>query len=179
MIPMVAAWGGHDKLACGYRDGQVILWDIQAALTKPGSGPSDFRDFIICSMYTNHSAVRDIAWHGIDDPQFFSTCGNDGLVQLVQWRDPHNVRHYARVRIYTMAWPGYSDCFWFIDGENVMRGGSASVSFEKSQIRKCVSGLAISRSIAGSELHPFIAVSATDGYLKVVNPIGSLRLRDT
>ena len=108
MKPMTVAWGGTSKLTCGYtngertagffhlsdylysRLGQVINYDIRRALeTEMEEADAIPQKYVLNAAFAHESCVRCMAWLGLVDPVNYATSGNDGRIQVFDYRDPY------------------------------------------------------------------------------------------
>ncbi|KAJ8661026.1 hypothetical protein O0I10_003248 [Lichtheimia ornata] len=171
MIPMVASWGGHSKVACGFANGMVAVLDAERALMNGHKDDDHPQRYVNSSVVVHASAVRNIAWHGVIDPVNFASCGSDGCIFIHHPQDPRNPIMYCRTRsiAYALVWPGIGDKLSYMDGDNILHLCDTKEKSELSPGNRLVEGNAASFSIAGSEMHPFLSITSSDGWLKIVN----------
>lgn len=120
MIPMVASWGGHNKVACGFANGKdhrddclftmktytwilffigvIAILDAERALNNGHNDDNHPQRYINSSVMVHASAVRNIVWHGNEDPANFASCGTDGCIFIHHPHDPHHPILYCRTR---------------------------------------------------------------------------------
>lgn len=70
---------------------------------------------------------------------------------------------------YALVWPGIGDKLSYMDGDNILHLCDTKERSETSPGNRLVEGNAASFSIAGSEMHPFLSITSSDGWLKIVN----------
>ncbi|CAO3698895.1 unnamed protein product [Rhizopus stolonifer] len=155
-------WGGHQKLASTGTGGDVTLWDMQSALTRPSEV---YGQFLIYSSMILDSPGKMICWHGKSKAALLLVSGLDGQVRVVDTNDPGVPFTMSRSRgpVCSVVWPGHAYMFLSAGSEDMLRATSASKSaanchMKYSEIPGFVWGL------GGSEHHGHISVANATGW---------------
>ncbi|KAL9545340.1 hypothetical protein MBANPS3_007189 [Mucor bainieri] len=163
----VYPWGGHRKVAAGYINGAVAVWNIEAALEGDDSNTVEkSRKYLGLSVNMLDASVRCVTWRGYDDPDRLLIAGYDGRLLLVDINDPFIPFTLQRARgiMYSCAWPGHSIMKVFCDGESMLRGISVNMDGSLSQT-KFGELAGVCWSMAASEHHGQFACSSALGYV--------------
>ncbi|KAG1092650.1 hypothetical protein G6F42_019149 [Rhizopus arrhizus] len=164
---LVVSWGGHRKIAAGYVNGAVVVWDMEAALQGDNSNQVEkSRKYLGLSFNTFDASVRCITWRGFDDPDKLFVGGYDGKLALMDTKDPFMPLTVQRARgiMYACAWPGHSIMGLFSDGESMLRGMSINVDGSLS-MTKFGDLPGICWSMATSEHHGQFVCASAIGYV--------------
>ncbi|KAI8640766.1 WD40-repeat-containing domain protein [Parasitella parasitica] len=168
---LAIAWGGHKKIAAGYTNGVVAVWDVESALNSHETCTKEnSKKYMKLSFYCLDSGVRCITWNGHDNPDRLLFGGYDGQLVLVDTNDPfiHLVLNRARSIMHSCSWPGHSSMMLFNDGENMVRGISLNSDGSISTGRYGeLPGMCW--SIATSEFHGQYASGTAAGYVHSAN----------
>ncbi|KAK4512575.1 uncharacterized protein ATC70_003278 [Mucor velutinosus] len=164
---LVISWGSHRKIAAGYINGAVVVWNMEAALEGDDSNTVEkSRKYLELSFNTLDASVRCITWRGFDDPDKLLVTGYDGRLAMLDINDPFIPFTLQRARgiMYACVWPGHSTMKVFCDGESMLRGISINVDGSLSQT-KFGELPGVCWSMAASEHHGQFACSSAVGYV--------------
>ncbi|CEP11389.1 hypothetical protein [Parasitella parasitica] len=168
---LAISWGGHKKIAAGYTNGVVAVWDVESALNNDEPVTREIsRKYMQLSFYCLDSGVRCITWNGYDSPERLILGGYDGQLILVDTNDPFVFIVLSRARsiMHSCSWPGHSSMMLFNDGENMVRG--TSLNLDGSLVMGRYGDLpGMCWSIATSEFHGQYASGSTAGYVHSAN----------
>ncbi|KAI9279899.1 hypothetical protein BC943DRAFT_355036 [Umbelopsis sp. AD052] len=202
------SWGGPYKLIAGcskgksigaaigihcaltlYCTGNISLWNVELAIknragANKDTATEDIAHTLVYNVKAHTSAIRDVAYHSRHDSNEhdFVSCGQDGRVRCFDDRDPWTGATYWKNRGFmnTVAWPPYTESFFFSDVERNLRSARTGVSTEHGGTRKEADNRGEIWQFDGSYYHPFILFSSSDGWLKMKNHYhGKLRGQKT
>ncbi|KAG2189437.1 hypothetical protein INT44_004579 [Umbelopsis vinacea] len=178
------SWGGPYKLIAGCSKGNISLWNVELAIknragANKDTATEDIAHTLVYNVKAHTSAIRDVAYHSRHDSNEhdFVSCGQDGRVRCFDDRDPWTGATYWKNRgtsfylgfMNTVAWPPYTESFFFSDVERNLRSARTGVSTEHGGTRKEADNRGEIWQFDGSYYHPFILFSSSDGWLKMKN----------
>ncbi|KAF7723090.1 hypothetical protein EC973_002374 [Apophysomyces ossiformis] len=137
------------------------------------SNTEQFEGSLRCNIRAHDSAVRSIAWHGVQDPVNIVSTGNDGALNVHDIRDPFVTMSLLRSRgfLYTCTWPGITDMLLYVDGENMCRTMRTTDGPETGATIKTFDSLGFVWSLSSSLQHTFTAAGTVDGWVKMLNTL--------
>lgn len=74
------------------------MYDAEGALTSSTEHTGDGREYLISVSVAHDTMVRDICWHGVDNPVNYASAGTDGIIYIFDCRDPSLRMSFTRVR---------------------------------------------------------------------------------